>query len=156
MRARASLFATVAIVGLGACKDSGLPDRNLPIDEAQHRAPDALVEAVHAESRPAADAAHGAGVMTDGTRPITIGDQIFAASGRPMPMDAAGLTQVGSVGGMGFFAGRDDTAPYDQLYMAHGESGYVTYVPVHDDSGDPAARQATLERALESGGTSAH
>ena len=152
MKARASLFAAT-IIALAGCKDSGLPDRNLPIDEAQHRAPDALVQAVHPESRPEAEGAEAHAGMSMATRPITIGGQTFAASGTPASMDAAGLTQVGSVGGMGFFAARGDDAPYDRLYMAHGEQGYVTYVPMHD-SGDPVARQEVARRALEGGAAS--
>ena len=155
MKARATLFATVALVGLSACKDSGLPDRNLPIEDAEHRAPDALVQAVHPESRPEAEGADAHGGLSMATRPVTIGDQTFAASGMPATMDASGLTQVGTVGGMGFFAARGDGAPYDVLYMAHGESGYVAYTPVHDD-GDPSARQEALQQALENGGGAAH
>lgn len=29
--------ASVLVLGLGACRDSGLPDRNLPLDEARFR-----------------------------------------------------------------------------------------------------------------------
>ena len=166
MRARITLLATTAaIVGLAGCKDSGLPDRNLPFDEAAHRAPDSLVMAVHPETRPGAEA-HAAGGMPQdeahagetsmATRPIAIGDQTFVASGQPSSMDAGGLSQVGNVGGMGFFAATGDEAPYDRLYMAHGDAGYITYMPVHDSSGDAAQRQATFEHSLESGATAAH
>ena len=155
MRARISLLATTAaIVGLAACKDSGLPDRNLPFDEAAHRAPDALVQAVHPETRPDAGTdAHGG--MSTATRPIAIGEQTFVAAGQPSNMDAAALTRVGGVGGMSFFAATGDDAPYDRLYMAHGDQGYITYMPLHDASGDPAERQGAAQRVLDGGATAA-
>ena len=166
MRARVTLFATAAVVALAGCKDSGLPDRNLPFDEAAHRPPDALVQAVHPETRPGSgmpndpahagatgtvpdDAAHASVSMA--TRPITVGDQTFAASGRPVDMGSASLRQVGGMGGMSFFAAMGDDAPYDRLYMQHGEDGYIVYMPVHDASGGPAARQAAANRGLEEG-----
>jgi len=165
MRARVTLLATIAaIVGVAGCKDSGLPDRNLPFDEAAHRPPDALVQAVHPETRAGADASAAGGMPQDdahagaasmATRPIAIGEQTFVASGHPSSMDAGALSQVGNVGGMGFFAATGDEAPYDRLYMAHGEAGYITYMPVHD-GGDASQRQATFEHSLESGATAAH
>ena len=180
MRARATLFATaIAVVGLSACKDSGLPDRNLPLDEAAHRPPDALVQAVHPETRPGGgmpndpthaaaagmpadevhaampdDAAHAGVSMA--TRPITVGEQTFVAAGRPVNMDAASLRQVGGMGGMSFSAARGDDAPYDRLYLSHGTNQYVVYEPVHDASGDPNARAATMQHGLESGAAGAH
>ena len=170
MRARATLIATAAIAALAGCKDSGLPDRNLPFDEAAHRPPDALVQAVHPETRAGGmpddpthagatgampnDAAHGA--MSMATRPITVGEQTFAASGQPVDMGAAALRQVGGMGGMSFFAAQGDDAPYDQLYMQHGDAGYVVYLPVHDASGDANARQAVADEGLAGGRPAAH
>lgn len=154
MRARATLIATAAVVSLAGCKDSGLPDRNLPFDEAAHRPPDALVQAVHPETRPGAgmpdDPAHAGVSMA--TRPVTIGEQTFAASGRPVDVGTGSLRQVGGMGGMSFFAAMGDDAPYDQLYMQHGEDGgYIVYTPMHDATGDPAARQSVADRGLEEG-----
>ncbi|HEX6590247.1 MAG TPA: hypothetical protein VF039_14670 [Longimicrobiales bacterium] len=158
MRARATLFATIAVVAVAGCKDSGLPDRNLPIDEAAHRAPDALVQAVHPETRAGAegaaamptDEAH-AGAATQ-SRAITIGEQTFLPAGMPMDVDPALLTQVGAGGGMSFHAVRGDEAPYDRVFMTHPGGRYITYMPVHDDSGDPAARVAAQHDGMASGG----
>jgi hypothetical protein len=36
-RARLGMLALACVAGLTACKDSGLPDRNLPLQEARHR-----------------------------------------------------------------------------------------------------------------------
>ena len=156
MKARATLLATsTAILALAGCKDSGLPDRNLPLEEAEHRAPDALVQAVHPETRPD-DGADAHGAMSMATRPITVGEQTFIASGTPVTMDAAGLSQVGSVGGMSFMAAPGDEAPYDRLYMAHGDQGVVVYEPLHDATGDPNARLETSAHGMESGAGSAH
>lgn len=156
MRARATLLATsAAMLFLVGCKDSGLPDRNLPFAEAEHRAPDALVQAVHPETRPA-DGADAHGAMSMATQPITVGEQTFVASGTPVSMDAAGLMQVGSVGGMGFMAAPGDEAPYDRLYMAHGDQGFVVYEPLHDASGDPNARLEASAAGMQSGGAAAH
>ena len=174
MRARASLLATTAVLALGACKDSGLPDRNLPIDEAAHRPPDALVQAVHPDTRPGggmpadptpAAAAEGHAAMPNdpahagvsmATRPVTVGEQTFIASGMPVSMGAGSLRQVGGMGGMAFFAANGDAAPYDRLYLAHGTNGYVVYEPVHDASGDPNARAAAAEHTMSGGSSAAH
>ena len=165
MRARATLFATLAIVALAGCKDSGLPDRNLPIDEATRRPPDALVQAVHPETRAGqaahgetpADEAHGgaAGSAAMTSRAIRIGDQTFLPAGMPTDVDPALLSQVGAGGGMSFHAVRGDDAPYDRVFMTHPGGRYITYMPVHDDSGDPNAR-ATAQHEGLSGGGAAH
>lgn len=161
MRARATLFATVAVVAVAGCQDLGLPDRNLPIDEASQRPPDALVQAVHPETR-AAEPAHG-GMPADpahadasmASRAVQIGEQTFMPAGAPHDVDAALLTQVGAGGGMSFHAVRGDDAPYDRVFMTHPGGRYVTYMPVHDLSGDPSARGTTQHDGL-SGGGAAH
>ena len=162
MRARATLFATIALVALAGCKDSGLPDRNLPYEEAAHRPPDALVQAVHPATRAGGADAHGgmpmdsahAGAAANASRAVTIGEQTFVPAGMPLDIDAALLTQVGAGGGMSFHAVRGDDAPYDRVYMTHPGGRYITYMPVHD-SGEPTARLTTQREGL-SGGGAAH
>ena len=162
MSARVAMIA-VALVAVAAngCKDSGLPDRNLPFDEAAHRPPDALVQAVHPDTRARAhaseaDRAHAGAGVAMGARPITIGDQTFAPAGQPRSVDAASLAAVGGSGAMSFSAARWDSPPYDALYLAHPGGTYVTYLPVHDDGGDPNARAAAAESGMHRGAAAAH
>lgn len=158
MNARATLIVSSAILALGGCKDSGLPDRNLPLDQAEHRAPDALVQAVHPLSRAGStDAQAGSHDTTMVARPITVGGQVFQASGMPTRMSAGSLRAVGggaAVGGS-FSAATWDEPPYDQLYLAHPGGLHITYLPVHD-SGDPAARAQAGRDAVEGGPAAAH
>ena len=159
MRVRASLIAAAgaALVAAG-CRDSGLPDRNLALEDARHRAPDALVQAVHPETNPAlhiaaADEAHGTSMTTG---PVTVGEQTFQAAGRPIPMSDASLRSVGtSAMGGTFAAAAWDEPPYDRLYLAHPGGTYLEYLPVHE-SGDPAARLEAGRRTLEGGAPAAH
>ena len=158
MRVRASLIAAAAaaLVAVG-CRDSGLPDRNLALEDARHRAPDALVQAVHPETNPAlhgaAAEAHGAG-MTSG--PVTVGGQTFQAAGRPIALGDASLRSVGtSAMGGTFSAAAWDEPPYDRLYLAHPGGTYLEYLPVHE-SGDPASRLEAGRRTLEGGAPAAH
>src|SRR5687768_11971278 len=92
MKVRATLIVSSTIFALGACKDSGLPDRNLPLDQAEHRAPDALVQAVHPNAGVPAAAPAGEGhEPTMIARPITVGGQVFQASGMPARMSEGSL-----------------------------------------------------------------
>jgi hypothetical protein len=163
MRASIRLLASLAaIAALGGCRDSGLPDRNLPFEEAAHRPPDALVQAVHPETRaghdPAAgampqDEAHAGASMA--ARPITVGEQTFVASGQPLAVGAGSLRAVGGSGSMSFSAAIGDDPPYDRLYLAHPGGTYLTYLPLHDATGDVNSRAAAAEHGLE-GGAAAH
>lgn len=159
MRARAILITAVtAVFAMAGCRDSGLPDRNLALEDAAHRAPDALVQAVYPQygaARSASDAAaHGDASMA--SRPITVGEQTFQASGRPVRLSGTALTAVGA-GPMGgtFSAATWDEPPYDRLYLAHPGGTYVEYLPVHGGD-DPTARLEAGRHTLEGGTPAAH
>ena len=155
MRARAPLVATsAAVFALAGCKDLGLENRNYPHEQAAHRPPDALVMAVHPETRPAhvpAAAPHETMV-----RPISVGGQLFMASGGAGYVPGIELKQVGGGPTGAVSAAAWDEPPYDRLYLSHPGGLYISYLPVYDDSGDPAARLATAKHTLESGAPAAH
>lgn len=151
MRARVTLIAT-ALIALAGCDDLGLENRNYPHEQAAHRPPDALVQAVHPETRPgpATPDAH-----TTSARPVSVAGQTFMAAGAPQRVEAAALRQVGGGAAGSFSAAAWDEPPYDRLYLSHPGGLYVPYLPVYD-SGDPAARSAAGRQALEGGAPAAH
>ena len=155
MRARATLVATsAAVFALAGCKDLGLENRNYPHEQAAHRPPGALVQAVHPETRPAhvpATAPH-----ETMARPISVGGQTFMASGGAGRIPSIALKQVGGGAAGAVSAAAWDEPPYERLYLSHPGGLYVSYLPVHDDTGDPAARNAAAQHALESGAPAAH
>jgi len=103
--------------------------------------------------RQASAAGHGGDALAG--RPITVGEQTFVAASQPVVMAAGTLRPVGGAGGMSFSAAVGDEAPYDRLYLAHPGGTYVTYMPLHDATGDPSARAAAMDHGLD-GGAAAH
>lgn len=157
MRARSTLVAAAAaVLVMAGCRDSGLPDRNLALEDAEHRAPDALVQAVYPQYGAASGQSAAASHEAMASRQITLGEQTFQASGRPVHLGGTTLTPVGT-GAMGgtFSAAIWDEPPYDRLYLAHPGGTYLEYLPVHAD-GDPAGRLEAGRRTLEGGATAAH
>ena len=154
MRARSTLAAaSAALFAIAGCKDSGLPDRNLPHEEAAHRPPAALVQAVFPETNPRNRemAAHAAMAQ-----PISVAGGTFMASGGVGSAPSSLLRQVGSGAGGAFFAAAWDEPPYDRLYLAHPGGLYVSYLPLYGGGGDPAARAAAQVRTLQGEAPAAH
>lgn len=111
LRRAGGMLAVFAVVGVGACKDSGLPDRNLPIDEARNR------EFRFTAYQPTADNATiaFAGRHWMRTLPVeTIAPNV--------------LMPVGSADGVQFHAVRGSRAPYSRLYAPVGEGRWAPYV----------------------------
>jgi hypothetical protein len=110
---RAAGIAACALV-LGACHEGGLPDRNLPLQEARHRE-------------------YGYPVY----QPVANNPQIALAGRhwmRSLPvetipqrmMEAAGTTE-----GVSLYAVRGQRAPYSRLYEQVGADRWVPYLPVN-------------------------
>jgi hypothetical protein len=107
--ARAALV-TMALVGLSACKDSGLPDRNLPIQEARQREYGYPVY----ERAPDATAVAAAGR-----------NWIRSAAVESIP---AGLLVPVEGADVQLYAVRGATAPYDRLYAPAGPDLWAPYL----------------------------
>lgn len=134
------ITALAATTALTACQDVGLPDRNLPFEEARDRPGSALVRAVHDE--PARDTAL--------TRPVAIGDRIYMAAGRTVRLSADQLQSVGSTGGRAYSALAWDDAPYDRLFtpaLQPGEWRELRIAPTIGPAREPNAEAAAHAEA---------
>jgi hypothetical protein len=105
-------------LALGACRDSGLPDRNLPISEAENRpfryaVYDAAAPAVAAQSVIQADSAR------------------WMIAGGAEPIRAALMTPVAAEGGAQVFAPAWERAPYDRLWIQVGDGMYKPLQRLH-------------------------
>lgn len=105
------LTALLCVVGLSACRDNGLPDRNLPLDEARNR------EYGYPVYERATNAA-----------PIAFGGRHWI---RTMPVEEVPsrlLVQVGNAEGTLLFARRGEDAPHSRLYSPAGNNRWIAYV----------------------------
>jgi hypothetical protein len=104
-------IAVGAVAGLGACVDSGLPDRNLPHEAARNR------EFAYAAYQPTAS-----------NTPIAVAGRHWIGS---LPVESIPdrmLVPVGNVEGTVIHALRGRSAPYDRLYAPVGEGRWRPYV----------------------------
>jgi hypothetical protein len=105
---RVWMAAVAATVGLSACKDSGLPDRNLPLDEARHR------ESRYPAYQPTAD-----------NQPVAHAGRHWI---RTLPVESIPsslLEPVGGTAGMQLYAVRGSRPPYSRLYTPMGEDRWA-------------------------------
>ncbi|HSJ06167.1 MAG TPA: hypothetical protein VK936_05655 [Longimicrobiales bacterium] len=101
-------IAVTAVVGLAGCKDSGLPDRNLPIDQARHR------EFGYPAYQPTAD-----------NPPVAHAGRHWIRS-LPLESIPAGLLEpVGGADGLQLYALRGSRPPYTRLYTPIGEDRWA-------------------------------
>jgi hypothetical protein len=96
---RVALAAVAVVLGLAACKDSGLPDRNLPIEEARQR------QYGYPAYTPAADPA-----------PVAAAGRNWVRSAALESIPAHLLVPVSGAEGTQLYAVRGTRAPYSRLY----------------------------------------
>lgn len=99
-------LATVVVVGafgLTACRDSGLPDRNLPLDQARHR------EYGYPAYEPAAN-----------TVPVAVAGRHWIRSLPVETIPARLLVSVSDADGTPVYALRGARPPYSRLYTPVG------------------------------------
>jgi hypothetical protein len=109
--ARSMLVALLCVTGLSACRDNGLPDRNLPLDAARNR-----------EFR------YSVYDHTANNPPIAMGGRHWM---RTLPVETVPgrmLVQVGNADGTLLFARRGEEAPYSRLYSPVSTDRWLTYV----------------------------
>ncbi len=98
---RTCVAAAIVLTAAG-CRDSGLPDRNLPLEEAEQRA---LHYSLY-------EAAPAGAIVHDGAE--------WVVAGLPMKISAGLLVPIDVEGGEAF-ALATDAAPHDRLYVRSGE-----------------------------------
>lgn len=108
---RVWLTAIVCAAGLSACKDNGLPDRNLPLEEAQTREYGYSVYQQSAEI-PA----------------VAMGGRHWLRSETVESIARHVLEPVGSAEGTQLFARRGEQAPYSRLYAQVGQDRWALYL----------------------------
>ena len=108
-RSGATYLAWAALLAAGTspgCRDVGLPDRNLPLDQAEHRTYGYPVYQAFPDSVPVLQVA---GHRWQATSPIeTIETRL--------------MTSVGNASGTAVYVLVWDKAPYDRLYTPVGEN----------------------------------
>ena len=106
--ARACVVAVACVVGLTACRDNGLPDRNLPRDAARHRS---YGYSVYEPAQNAALISAGGHNWLGGVPAQTIPSRMLVA--------------VSGATGAQVYALRGEQAPYGVLYMPAGENQWL-------------------------------
>lgn len=116
----AALLAVLAAVG---CKDSGLPDRNLPLEEARHRV----------WSYPLYDVVVAPGLPLL----VNVDETVWALQARPAfySLESAivpeTMTNTATAGRAALQALTWDEAPFDRLYASTEAGRSVTYERVY-------------------------
>jgi hypothetical protein len=108
---RLSMLAVACVVGLTACKDSGLPDRVVPLQEARHR------QYGYPVYQPLANNA-----------PVAAAGRHWIRSAAVEEIPAAVLVPVASVEGTQLYAVRGAQAPYSRLYAPMGPNRWAPYL----------------------------
>jgi hypothetical protein len=109
--ARRVILAAACVAGLAACRDSGLPDRNLPLPEARHR------QYSFVAYQPTAN-----------NPPIALAGRHWLRSLPVETIPAARLVPVGVAEGTQLYALRGARAPYSRLYAPVGEDRCAPYL----------------------------
>jgi hypothetical protein len=104
------VLAMTSVLGLTACRDSGLPDRNLPLQEARHRQYSFV--AYEPANQP----------------PIAFAGRHWIRSLPIETIPVARLEAVGAVDGTELFALRGARTPYSRLYAPAGEDRWAPYL----------------------------
>lgn len=108
---RLGWVALSCVVGLTACRDNGLRDRNLPLEEARHR------EFGYPVYQPATN-----------NPALAMGGRHWI---RALPIETVPahlLSPVGNADGTPLYALRGASAPYSRLYAPVSEGRWLPYV----------------------------
>lgn len=97
-----AFFTLAAPLALAGCQDLGL-EGNIPLAEAEDRAPSELVAAVYAPTE-----------VQD--QQLIVDGRLWVPQGAPLTVSARELRPVGSAGGKTVHARSWDQAPYDALF----------------------------------------
>lgn len=100
--ARLGVVAMAAVLGLSACRDNGLKDRNLPLEEARHR--ENRYPVYQASTEP----------------PVAIAGHAYIGGAPNVSIPARLLTPVGDAQGTQLYSLRTEQAPFARLYASVG------------------------------------
>jgi hypothetical protein len=112
--ARLGMLALAAVVGLTACRDSGLPDRNLPFQEARNR------QFAYPAYQPLANNA-----------PVAAAGRHWIRSAAVEQIPAGKLVPVATADGVQLYAVRGARAPYSRLYAPVGQDRWAPFLPLN-------------------------
>jgi hypothetical protein len=108
---RVWLVALACVAGLSACRDNGLRDRNLPLDQAQNR------EYGYPVYEPSTD-----------TPALAMGGRHWIRSQAVQTIPGHVLVPVGTAEDTQLFARRGDEAPYSLLYARISQDRWAPYL----------------------------
>jgi hypothetical protein len=109
--ARLGLLALACVAALTACRDSGLPDKNLPLQEARHR------QFSYPAYQPLANNA-----------PVAAAGRHWLRSAAVETIPVAKLVPVASADGIQLYAVRGARTPYSRLYAPVGPDRWAPYL----------------------------
>jgi hypothetical protein len=110
---KVGLLLAACTAGLSACKDNGLRDRNLPLEQAQTRQ----------GGYPVYEASAGT--------PLAMGGRHWVSSQREETIAGHVLVPVGTAEGTQLFARRGEQAPYSTLYAQVSETRWTPYLRIN-------------------------
>jgi hypothetical protein len=108
---RVCLVALVSAAAVSACRDNGLPDRNLPLDQAQQR------QFGYTVYQPSTD-----------TPALAMGGRHWIRSLPVETIPAHVLVPVGSADGTQLYARRGEEAPYSRLWEQVAPDRWAPYL----------------------------
>lgn len=111
VRGRLGMLALACVAVLTACKDSGLPDRNLPFQEARNR------QFAYPAYQPLANAA-----------PVAAAGRHWLPSAAVEQIPSNVLVPVATVDGRQLYAVRGAQAPFSRLYAPAGPGRWTPYL----------------------------
>lgn len=110
-RSGAWLLVIACAAGLSACRDNGLADRNLPLDQAQNR-----------------EYGYPVYETSEDTPTLAMGGHHWVRSQAEETIAAHVLVPVGTTDGTQLFARRGEEAPYSRLYAQISEDRWAPYL----------------------------
>jgi hypothetical protein len=108
---RLAAITLAAAIGVAGCKDSGLPDRNLPVEEARQR------EYGYPAYQPAADPA-----------PVAAAGRLWIRSLPVETIPSHLLEPLAATQTVQLYALRGTSAPYSRLYAPAGDGRWIPYL----------------------------
>jgi hypothetical protein len=108
---RIGVIMLASVLGLSACRDNGLPDRNLPLDDARNR------QYSYPGYQPAAESA-----------PVAVAGRAYIGGAPSVRIPARLLTPVGDAQGTMLYAVSGAKAPYARLYASVGNDEWRPYL----------------------------
>ena len=108
---RIGVIMVASVLGLSACRDNGLTDKNLPLDDARNR------QYSYPGYQPAAESA-----------PVAAAGEYYIGAAPSVRIPARLLTPVGNSEGTALYAASGAKAPYARLYASVGNDEWRPFL----------------------------